>query len=132
VIDSAKVTRYANLIKAVCKQARTVSTTAVVSLPVSAVFHTIVNLPIVKKEEVDALLKAEIRKLLPYKLEETALDYELLPRPADAKDQPVFLLFAMPDEFLPRPEPYPSCVILCRNRHAMLQRVPLVLVEHDE
>jgi type IV pilus assembly protein PilM len=91
VIDSAKVTRYANLIKAVCKQARTVSTTAVVSLPVSAVFHTIVNLPIVKKEEVDALLKAEIRKLLPYKLEETALDYELLPRPADAKVQTVLV-----------------------------------------
>ncbi len=90
-VDTEKIKRYASLIKEVCRQARTVSTTAVVSLPVSAVFHTIVNLPIVKKEEVDALLKAEVKKLLPYKLEDTALDYELLPHAPDAKVQTVLV-----------------------------------------
>ncbi len=98
-LDAAKIARYAALIRSVCKQARTVSTTAVVSLPVSAVFHTIVNLPIVKKDEIDALLKAEIRKLLPYKLEDTALDYELLPHAPDAKVQTV-LVNAVPNSMV--------------------------------
>ncbi len=82
---------YANLVRAVCTAAKTRSKSVVVSLPVSAVFHTIVNLPVVKREEVDALLKAEIKKLLPYALEDTALDYELLPRAADAKVQTILV-----------------------------------------
>ncbi len=86
-----RIAEYAALLKDVCRVAKTKSKNAVVSLPVSAVFHTIVNLPVVKREEVDGLLKAEIKKLLPYALEETALDYELLPRTENAKMQTVLV-----------------------------------------
>lgn len=77
--EGQKVNKYAAIIREVCKQARTTSKTAVVSLPVSAVFHAIVTLPSLKKEEFDRVLRAEIKKLLPYSLEETSLDYQTLP-----------------------------------------------------
>ncbi len=83
--DEARIVRYAELIKEVCKQAKVISKTAVVSLPVSAVFHTLVTLPLVKKEELDRFLKSEVKKLLPYPLEEAALDYEILPSPPESK-----------------------------------------------
>ncbi len=86
-----RISQYATLLKEVCRAAKTKSKSAIVSLPVSAVFHTIVNLPVVKREEIDGLLKAEIKKLLPYALEDTALDYELLPRSADAKMQTILV-----------------------------------------
>ncbi len=84
-IDQKKIDEYAGVIRSVCQAARTVSKQAVVSLPVSAVFHTVVNLPILKKEEFDHAIKAEIRKLLPYPLEDTVLDYEQMPDVAGAK-----------------------------------------------
>ena len=79
--------KYAAVIKQVCKQAKTTAASAMVSLPISAVFHAIVTLPAVKPAEFDRLLKAEMKKLLPYSLEETALDYELIPQPAGSKIQ---------------------------------------------
>lgn len=90
-LTPAKADEYASIIKEVCKSARTVSKTAVVSLPVSAVFHSVVTLPILKKEEFDHVLKAEIKKLLPYSLDETALDYQILPHAPEAKSERVLV-----------------------------------------
>jgi type IV pilus assembly protein PilM len=87
VKDTEKIKRYASLIKAVCKAAKTTSKIAVVSLPVSAVFHTIVTLPMLKKADSEAMLKAEMTKLLPYPLAETALDYEMIPQQEHEKVQ---------------------------------------------
>jgi type IV pilus assembly protein PilM len=86
-LQNTDVDRYAMLIKEVCKQAKTTSTSAMVSLPVSSLFHTVVTLPLVKSDEVDRLLKTEIKKLLPSSLEETALDYELIPPLPNTKVQ---------------------------------------------
>jgi type IV pilus assembly protein PilM len=77
--DQEKIQEYAALLKKVCKAARTISKTAVVSVPVSALFHTVVTLPMVKKAELGTLLKAEMRKLLPYPPEEASLEYEIIP-----------------------------------------------------
>ena len=82
-----QIQKYALVIKQVCKQAKTTSTSAMVSLPISAIFHTIVTLPAVKSTEFDHLLKSEIKKLLPYPLEETALDYEIIPTAPGSKMQ---------------------------------------------
>lgn len=78
-IDEAEVQNFSTMIKAICREAKTVSKIVVASLPVPSVFHAMVTLPIVKKEEFDRILKAEIKKLLPYPLEEMALEYEVLP-----------------------------------------------------
>jgi type IV pilus assembly protein PilM len=87
----AQVEKYANTLKAVLKTARVISKTAVVSLPVSSVFHAVVTLPIVKKEELDHIIKAEVRKLLPMALEEMALDYQVLKGLPEAKSERVLV-----------------------------------------
>ena len=85
------VTTYADMIKTVCKQVKTTARKALVSLPVSSIFHTIVTLQIVKKDEFDHLLKVEIQKLLPFKLEETAVEYEVLQSPPDSRLQRILV-----------------------------------------
>lgn len=77
-LSDARVEQYAMTIKAVCKEARTVSKNAVCSLPVSAIFHTIVTLPKIDQKEFLGVLKAEIKKLLPYNIEDMVLDYQVL------------------------------------------------------
>lgn len=99
IINPAKVEQYAQVIKAVCQKARVSSKSAVVSLPVSVLFHAVINLPPLKKEEVDGVLKAEIKKLLPRPIEEMALDYQPLPISAGSKNQR-FLVNAVPRDLV--------------------------------
>lgn len=91
VVDQNKITEYADMIKSVCKQARVQATNVAVSLPVSSVFHAIVTLPIVKKDEFDRILRAEIKKLLPYPIEEMVLDSQVLPSEPGSKAQRVLV-----------------------------------------
>ena len=86
-IDREQVKSFVRLLRSVCDQAKTVSKVAVASLPVSSVFHAVVTLPIVKKEEFERIMKAEVKKLLPYPLEEMALEWEIVPGSADGTDR---------------------------------------------
>jgi len=99
VVDEAKAQKYADTIRAVRKNAKTVSTIATVSLPVSSVFHAVVVLPIVNKNELDTILKAEAKKLLPRPIEEMALDYHILPSSLESKTQKV-IINAVPRELV--------------------------------
>jgi type IV pilus assembly protein PilM len=76
--SDARVEEYAATIKAVCRAAKTVSKTATGSLPVSAVFHSIVTMPKVDQKEFLGVLKAEVKKLLPYSIDDMVLDYQIL------------------------------------------------------
>lgn len=98
-ISSEQIERYAALIQAVCREAKTVSKTAVVSLSVSSVFHALLNLPILKKEETSNVINAELKKLLPRPLNEMAVDYQLLPHAEDSKTQRV-LINAVPRDLI--------------------------------
>ena len=95
----AQIEKYANTIKTICRTSRITAKTAVVSLPVSSVFHAVVTLPIVKKEELDHLVKAEVKKLLPMALEEMALDYQALKGLPEDKSQRV-LVNAVPHKLI--------------------------------
>ena len=97
--NDAQIEKYANIIKTVCKTSRIISKTAVVSLPVSSVFHAVVTLPVLKKDELDHIVKAEVRKLLPMPLEEMALDYQALSGLPEAKSQRV-LVNAVPHRLI--------------------------------
>jgi len=99
MIDEAKAQKYADTIRAVRKNAKTVSTIATVSLPVSSVFHALVVLPVVNKNELDPILKAEAKKLLPRPVEEMALDYHILPSSTESKTQKV-IINAVPRELV--------------------------------
>lgn len=98
-IDNSQVEKYAKLLKAVCAGAKTVSKTAVVSLPVSVLFHAVINLPPMKKEELDRVLRAEVKKLLNRPVEEMVLDYQVLKDAGNAKTQRV-LINAVPKELV--------------------------------
>lgn len=90
-IEERQVEIYADVIRSVCARAKVKAKTAVASLPVSAVFHAIVTLPLVKKEDFDRILRAEIKKLLPYPLEEVVLDSQIIPGPPGATNQKVLV-----------------------------------------
>ena len=86
-IDQEQIKSFGKLVRSVCAQAQTQSKVAVASLPVSSVFHAVVTLPVVKKEDFDRILKAEVKKSLPYPLEEMAFEHEIVPGSADGTDR---------------------------------------------
>ncbi len=97
--SEAQIQKYADTLKVLCKTARTVSKTAMVSLPVSSVFHAVVTLPPLKKEELDHAVKAEVKKLLPIPLEEVALDFQVIKTAMPEKNQRV-LVNAVPHKLI--------------------------------
>lgn len=86
-----KVKKYVKNIQLVCKEAKTVSKTAMVSLPVSAVFHAVITLPMLDKVDFNSVLKAEVKKLLPQPIDDMALDYQILPGKEGDKNQKVLV-----------------------------------------
>ena len=98
-VDDLQVEKYAKLIREACHASGTVSKKAVVSLPVSAVFHAMVTLPRMEKKDFNTVLRAEVKKLLPRPLEEMALDYQILPDLGNTKDERV-LINAVPKEMV--------------------------------
>jgi len=99
LVDPEQVKKYANLLKAVCVRAKTIALSATVSLPVSVVFHAVINLPLLKKEELDRVLRAEVKKLLPRPIEEMVLDYQMIKNAPESKTQRV-LINAVPKELV--------------------------------
>lgn len=99
VIDPEQVKKYADLLKAVCVAARIKAVSATVSLPVSVVFHAVINLPLLKKEELDRVLRAEVKKLLPRPIEDMVLDYQMIKNSPESKTQRV-LVNAVPKELV--------------------------------
>lgn len=78
-LSEDRADHYADVLKNTCKQCRVLSKRAVVSLPVSEIFHAVVTMPKqIKKDEFDVILKAEVKKLLPRPLNELSLDYQIL------------------------------------------------------
>lgn len=86
-----KIKKYVGDILSVCRAARTTAKNVVVSLPVSAVFHSVLTIPKLDKDAFNNVLKAEIKKLLPRPVEEIALDYQILPGKSEDKNQRVLV-----------------------------------------
>ena len=65
--NEEKIDDYARKIKKLYIASKATAKTVVVSLPVSSIFHAIVTLPVVaKKDELDRLLKAEVKKFISF------------------------------------------------------------------
>ncbi|OGH89790.1 MAG: hypothetical protein A2537_02310 [Candidatus Magasanikbacteria bacterium RIFOXYD2_FULL_36_9] len=99
LIDPDQIKKYAELLKAVCLASRTKAISATVSLPVSVVFHAVINLPLLKKEELDKVLRAEVKKLLPRPIDDMVLDYQMIKNAPESKTQRV-LVNAVPKELV--------------------------------
>lgn len=84
--QTARVDHYAKLLKEVIRQSKITSRTAVASLPVSYVFHTIITLPQLSEKEVLQHVEAKISKLLPRPASEMQVVHQTIPQ-TDAEKQ---------------------------------------------
>lgn len=106
VIDKAllqdkRIAEYAHLLRVLMKQCRVQTRRATSSLPVSQVFHTIINFPRVDKKHVDEIVRAEVAKLLPRPIDEMQIVHQEVPDPEGETSQYVRLLVtAAPKELV--------------------------------
>lgn len=66
-------------LREVCAKAKTESKRAVTSLPIAAVFSSIISLPQMPKKELPAAVQWEAKKLVPLPIEEMIIDWKELP-----------------------------------------------------
>lgn len=78
-MDDPRIDEYAKLLKTLLKEARVTTNVASASLPVSYVFHTVVTLPAVEEKELDHIVRAGIKKMLPRPLEEMQIVHQQIP-----------------------------------------------------
>lgn len=78
-IDDPRVDKYAELLKVLLREARVTTKNATASLPVSYIFHTIINLPSVEEKEIEHIVRAEIKKMLPRPVEEMQVVHQRIP-----------------------------------------------------
>ncbi|MDP3770872.1 MAG: pilus assembly protein PilM, partial [bacterium] len=65
-------------LREVCAKAKVESNRAVTSLPIAAVFSSIISLPRMSKKELPAAVQWEAKKLVPLPIEEMIIDWKLL------------------------------------------------------
>ncbi len=82
--EEAEAKQYGELLKELAKAARISTHLATASLPVSAVFHALLTLPrMEKQDELDRVVNAEVTKMLPRPIDEMQVAYQKVP---DGKD----------------------------------------------
>ncbi len=83
---------YAELLSELMQRSHIVGKRVASSLPVSQVFHTIINLPPVLDKEIDHMVRSEIGKVLPRPEEEMQIVYQLVPLAEEVKKKYIRLL----------------------------------------
>lgn len=78
-LEDPRIDKYAELLRALLKKARVTTKNTTASLPVSHVFHAVVNLPYVEDKEIEHIIKAQIAKMLPRPLEEMQVAHQKVP-----------------------------------------------------
>ncbi len=78
--EAERVNHYAQLLREVLHRSKITSRTAVASLPVSYVFHTIITLPQLTEKEVIQHVEAKISKLLPRPASEMQVVHQSIPQ----------------------------------------------------
>lgn len=68
----------ADLLKKMLAKARTTTTKVVSALPLSSVFSTVLNVPSIDEKEVKELVNTQVKKLLPWPIEEAAIDMKVI------------------------------------------------------
>ena len=76
LMKDTRINESAGMLKFLLKQAKVQSTHASSSLPVSQVFHTVMNLPKVEEKMIPTIVRSEIAKLVPYSVD----DMQIIPQ----------------------------------------------------
>ncbi|MBU2542037.1 pilus assembly protein PilM [Patescibacteria group bacterium] len=94
-MDDPRIDRYSKLLKELLSQAKVTTNLTTGSLPVSYIFHAVLNLPKVEDKELDHVVKAEIKKMLPRPIEEMQVVHQKIPsRDENARDMSVLVTAA--------------------------------------
>ncbi|PLX28637.1 hypothetical protein C0581_01470 [Candidatus Parcubacteria bacterium] len=97
IMQDSRVDEYAELLKALLKEAKVESRRATSSLPVSHVFHAILNLPKVDDKEIPKIVRAEVGKMINRPIEEMQVVHQKVGNyPEKAKKYITLLVTAAP------------------------------------
>lgn len=97
ILNESRVGEYADLLKILAKEARISGKQVTSSLPVSYVFHTILNLPYVEEKELPKIVEAEVVKMVSRPAEEMQIVYQKVPaKEGTKKDYTTLLVTAAP------------------------------------
>ncbi|OIO20558.1 MAG: hypothetical protein COY69_00895 [Candidatus Magasanikbacteria bacterium CG_4_10_14_0_8_um_filter_32_14] len=76
IMKDTRINEYAQMLKFILKKAKVQTTHASSSLPVSQVFHTVMNLPKVEEKMISSIVRSEIAKMIPYSVD----DMQIIPQ----------------------------------------------------
>ncbi|MFA7244913.1 MAG: pilus assembly protein PilM [Candidatus Magasanikbacteria bacterium] len=74
-----RINEYAEMLKFLVKQSKVDTKYSSASLPVSQVFHTVINLPKVEEKMIPNIIKAEVAKMIPFPIEEMQIIPQRIP-----------------------------------------------------
>jgi len=77
--QDSRVDKYAELLRYAVEQAKVTAKKVTASLPVSHIFHAIVNLPLVNEKELAFHVEAKVKKMLPQPIEEMQVVHQVIP-----------------------------------------------------
>lgn len=85
VEDDPRIDEYAKLLKFTVQKARVTAKYVTASLPVSHIFHAVINLPIVDEKELPHHVAAKVKKMLPQPIEQMQVVHQVIPQTGEAK-----------------------------------------------
>ena len=80
-----RIDEYAKLLRLTVERARVTAKYVTASLPVSHIFHAVVNLPLVDEKELSHHVAAKVKKMLPRPIEEMQVVHQIIPLAGGAK-----------------------------------------------
>ncbi|MFH1947459.1 MAG: pilus assembly protein PilM [Candidatus Magasanikbacteria bacterium] len=95
-LDDPRIDKYAKLLKELAKRAKVTTNLATASLPVSYIFHAILNLPKMEEKELDKIVRAEITKMLSRPMEEMQIVHQKIPNDDEKSKSMSILVTAVP------------------------------------
>lgn len=91
-LDDPRVEEYSEILKDLLREAKVTTKQTTASLPVSYIFHTVLNLPKVEYKEIDNIVRAEIKKMLPMPIEEMQLVHQKVPQDKEVENKNLKIL----------------------------------------
>jgi len=88
-LNDPRVEEYAKLLKLAVEKANVQARHVTASLPVSHVFHAIVNLPLVDDKELEYHVNAKVKKMLPKPIEQMQVVYQVIPSDKEEKSKSI-------------------------------------------
>ena len=92
IVNESRIGAYADLLKILVKEAKVYGRKVTSSLPVSYVFHAILNLPNVEEKELPSIVEAEVTKMISKPASEMQIVYQKVPVKDETKKNYTTLL----------------------------------------